>query len=338
MGIIYYIVPIICLLGYLKRDSDTYLKFTLSLGFLLAGLRYDVIGYDYSVYDAYYNGTTNSINYEPAFIFLIALFKAIDLSFYFFILFISAFNHFSLYFLLKKLRLYFDVNPLLLLFFYATSGAYFWFTYTLTRQSISISIIFLIFAIYLGHKKSYKVQVVFLTAIASLYHIAGLIGSIIFIFKSHAIFNLKATLFFASVLAIVGFFYSDLLLEKINQYSGSEPGLGLLSILELILIIFINFYFVNDKKLNNLIYTSIIASLICYVVFYLTGLPIMRFIEPLKILIYIPVALFYYKVKADYKLLFMFTVIPLNFYRLHEFIVMFGDYGYPYKFIPIFTK
>ncbi len=322
--VIYNALLLMCMFNiFLFKKSILF--FTLLILGIFCGLREGVLGYDYFVYEEFYNNVLiegNKFNYEPLFYFLTYSFKYVGFSYHFFIFSISMFFHLSLYFFLLFLRKEMHLNIGLVLCAYV-STVYFWHSYTLVRQSIPIAIFY--FSIPLFFKQS-KLAIINFIGVG--FHI-GHVSSLFIQLFGRGVFSYKKLVFILSM-TLVFMYYSPLFLNKMEQYESGRQS-GIYPVLEFLFIFFV--FVLLKNKLHILNFIAMFGAILSLFGFFM-GEVFVRFSEPLKIII--PIGLAYIfsiinKNNKDISVVYAITLIVYCFFRLNFFFMNFGEFAVPYR-------
>jgi len=327
--LVYNLILLLCILNVFIY-SKKLLFSSLLIMCSLCGLRDGVLGYDYFVYESFYNNLLvagNEYSYEPFFYYLAYFFKYNGFPFSIFLLFSSAFFHFSLYSLLVFIKRELKINIGLVLCLYV-STTYFWHSYTLLRQSYSIAIFYLCVLLLFYNRRRFTL--ILINGVGLGFHI-GHLSTLIVQFSQNIRFNIK-NIFLFFLLFLVGVYYFPLFAKKIQQYESVTTS-GIYPVVEFIFALCVFFLFIKNR--NLFIVSACLGSLLAVLGFFY-GEILIRFAEPLRIVV--PVALsclFNYinRLNKNIALLYVFLLILYCFFRLNYFFVNFGDYAIPYKSI-----
>lgn len=309
-----------------------FLFFTISVLCFFCGFRANVLGYDYFVYKEYYDNILqdgNVFGYEPFFYFLVFFFKSLGVSYSVFLFIISALFHYSLYNLLLSINRRLLINAGVVLSAYV-SAVYFWHSYTLVRQSISIAIFYFVLSSILNSSRN-KWRCVNLFGIG--FHISHIIP-VLFQVARWVRFSVKgvSTLIGASFLfLLVALYYYPLIIGKFSQYSTGGVT-GILPVCEFLFSLVIIYLIGGGDRGDFLI--ILIFSIVIAVCGAFISEVFIRFVEPFRIVT--PIAFGYLfklinKNSNDLAGVFLCTFIFYCFVRLNFFILGFGDYAIPYQ-------
>lgn len=326
MSLLFFLPLILAYFSIYKRNLF-FISFVIMA--LIAGLRYNTLGFDYSVYEYYFyevNRNGNIYNYEIGYYYLNRVFGSLGLGFRQMVFVISILLHFSLYKAFINLGRIFHINPAVILLFFVASGAYYWVSYTLTRQSLSV--IYLYFIIHFMVLYCDKIKVIVAALGGVLFHVSSLFYLLIANFRNNLVF--LATLFLPIILITTYSFFPD---KYYSYIFGAPTGMGYF--FEGLVISFLSL-FVFLKKANALHlvlfkFALVFLSFSFYSAFY--GSNFQRLLTPLVFLLYIPVILFINIYLCSLRNHIYLVLMPFFVIRLHFFILGFGDYGYPYKSI-----
>lgn len=310
--------------------NKVFLFLTVFILCFFCGLRNNVLGYDFFVYKEYYNQILtqgNVFGYEPFFYYMSYLFRSAGLSFNSFLFFVSLFFHLSLYYLLITLNRRLFINAGIVLSAYV-STIYFWHSYTLVRQSLSIAVFYYVFAFTLNSsgKKCY-----FINFLGVGFHISHVV-SIAYQLAKDIKFSLKLLICCGGVF-LVFYFYSPVLMAKISQYSTGVTA-SIFPLIEFIFSFFVILCLCDNERKNLLLIAS--AAIIISIMGAYVSEVLIRFVEPFRIVVPIGFAyLFCYVNKSSRELGFVYLLFFMMycFFRLNVFMYGFGDYALPYQSI-----
>lgn len=323
-----YFLPLI--LAYFSIYKKGLLFLSLVIMSLIAGLRYNVLGYDYGVYKFYFDEVSehgNFYGYELGYYYLNLAFNYIGFSFFHLILFVSILLHFSLYKALSSLGGIFRVNPAVILFFFIASGAYHWIAYTITRQSISTIFIYILIPLMVLSHKNLKVGMA--TAFGSLFHVSSIIYPLMANLRNNIAFLIMILLPLL-LIAIVSIFLPS---KYMGYIAGEAVGKGYF--FEAVAIVLFSIFIALRRPC--FVYFVLFKIAFIFLLFsYFSafhGVNLSRFLTPFTIFFYIPIIIFIQTYFRSFRNYIYFILLPVFALRLHLFILGFGVDGYPYKSI-----
>lgn len=328
---VYFLVSTIALTTVLFPNKK-YIAIALFGLAVICGARDEVLGYDFLVYKNYFDNLIsdgNIYNYEIGYYWLNYFFAISDLSFHNFLFFISFLYHFCLFILLFYLKKEIGVNPGWVLFFYVTSGSYFWHSYTLLRQSFAISIFYLSLAMSLN--MAFAVNFIGL-----FFHVSAILNILVIFYL-----KIKGKIKFINiVIAFVFFIFLSIVLmyyfkEKFGVYEFNRTSNALILIETLIQSLLLLFL-MRQNKISSVVNVVIFLSIsICLLSFFANEIFI-RFLEPYKILMLMSYAIFLLRIRQVNRVWYVgmsILLIVFSYLRLYRFFDNFGDYAVPYMSI-----
>jgi len=309
-----------------------YIGFCLLLLTFICGARDGVLGYDFSVYESYFSNLLTDGNvhaYEAGYFWINYIFAANDLPFHAFLFCLSFFYHLSLFFVLFYLEDEIGVNPGWILFFYVTSGFYFWHAYTLLRQSVGISLFYLSMGLNLK-------GMFFLNLISPLFHVSSVINIfVVGYLKIREKISVTIGLVIFITMAFFGFMLTEYFSRKFEFYGVIDKA-GLLVLIETLLQSFILIAMLGKNRYSSLIKIVVCVSvLFCFLGFFINEIFI-RFLEPYKLLMLMSYALLLCRLRVENIFLYAALAVlfvALSYLRMYRFFTNFGEYAIPYNFI-----
>lgn len=309
-----------------------YMLFVLLSLAIICGARDGVLGYDFVVYKSYFDNILsdrNIYNYEIGYFWLNNIFHMGGLSFHILLFFISFFFHFSLFVILFKLKDKVGINPGWVLFFYVTSGFYFWHSYTLLRQSIAISIFYLSISLSLNRGIAFNFAGLF-------FHFSSIINIFVIGFL-----KIKENISFRKVVIIFVFllFLGAMLIEyskeKFQVYEVSNTA-NYFVLIETLIQGLLLIFLLKENKLSFLIKVVVGVSILFCVLGVLVNEVFIRFLEPYKILMFMSYAVLLTRIRRNNRNLYISIAvlfIVLSYLRQYRFFDNFGSYAIPYMSI-----
>ncbi|MFM5179518.1 EpsG family protein [Aeromonas veronii] len=324
--LIYNLLLFLCLPSIFIRN-EKFLFFIILLLTVFCGTRLNILGYDYFVYQDYYNNILidgNVYSYEPFFYWFAHTCSSLGLSYNVFLFLISMLFHWALFLFLIAIKRHLYINVGVVLSLYV-STIYFWHSYTIIRQSFSISIFYIFLSSFLssGGKKNTWVNYLGLG-----FHISHL-SCMIFYMLSVMKLSLR-NLFFISIFIFVIIYYSPLFMLKLEQYRNGGAA-GVFPVIEFLFSMFVIYLLTSDNK--RLLIMSFLGF--CIALFSVMYSEVfVRFLEPFRIIIPISWAYLYRFIGSknrEIAVVFSMLLILYAFFRLNYFILNFGDYSIPYQ-------
>ncbi len=304
--------------------------------FLFGGLRKGIGGYDYYVYEYFYNlpKNQNPYGYEIGFVKLRNFCHILGLNYNGFLMILSFIFIFILYYLFIE----YSEQPTLCLLIYF-SLFYFWQNFTILRNFIAI-ILFWIGIKYILEDNFIK-YIIF-CIVAFLFH-----KSAIIIFPMYFLLKLKPkkkiiilSFLGAGVLtlfsSLIFYIKSDLfgLTERILRYSNIKESGNIGEYLEILILNIILYKVIFKEKKITLEKKDIIFcnmsffSLIIFTIFFRYAI-VLRFLEYFRLGIVIVIPYLIFKIKNEnYRYLTVFILILYLFYRLYNGIYDYGLINY----------
>lgn len=309
-----------------------YIGICLLLLAFICGARDGVLGYDFSVYESYFSNLLTDGNfyaYEAGYFWINYIFAANDLSFHAFLFCLSFFYHLSLFFVLFYLKDEIGVNPGWILFFYVTSGFYFWHAYTLLRQSVGISLF------YLSMGLNFRGMLA-LNLISPLFHVSSVINIfVVGYLKIREKISIRIVLVIFTTMAFAGSVLTEYFSRKFESYGVFDKA-GSLILIETLLQSFILIALLKNNRYSPLIKIAVCVSvLFCLLGFFVNEIFI-RFLEPYKLLLLMSYALLLWRLSLENRFFyaaFAVLFVALSYLRMYRFFNNFGDYAIPYNFI-----
>lgn len=328
---IYFLVSTIALTTVLY-PSRKYVAFALLVLAVICGVRDGVLGYDFIVYQNYFDNLMsdgNVYNYEIGYYWLNYFFNIGDFSFHDFLFLISFLYHFCLFILLFYLEDEIGMNPGWVLFFYVTSGSYFWHSYTLLRQSFAICIFYLSITMSLSRALAFNF-------IGPFFHVSSIINILVIAsLKIRAKITLKNIVIISIFFIFLGIVLADVFKEKFEVYEFDNTA-NVLVLSETLIQSLLLLFLMKESKFSSLVNVVILVSIsFCILGFFVNAIFI-RFLEPYKIIMFMAYAVFLLRIRQENKKLYIGTsilLIVLSYLRLYRFFDTFGDYAVPYMSI-----
>jgi len=299
---------------------------------LICGARDGVLGYDFWVYESYFSNLLTDGNfyaYEAGYFWINYIFAANDLPFHAFLFCLSFFYHFSLFFVLFYLKDEIGVNPGWVLFFYVTSGFYFWHAYTLLRQSVGISLFYLSLGLHFRGMLA-------LNLLSPLFHVSSVINIFVVCYlKIREKISISIGLVIFITMAFFGFMLTEYFSRKLEFYEVFDKA-GFLVLMETLLQGFILIVILRKNRYSPLIKIAVCVSvLFCFLGYFINEIFI-RFLEPYKLFMLMSYALLLWRLRLENRFLytaFAVLFVVLSYLRMYRFFNNFGDYAVPYNFI-----
>lgn len=307
--------------------SKRWLFFTILILSIFCGTRLNILGYDYFVYQDYYNNILNDGNiysYEPFYYWFAYACRYLGFSYNVFLFLISIVFHWTLFLFLAAIKRNLLINVGLVLSLYV-STIYFWHSHTIIRQSFSISIFYIFLSSFLssGGKKNNVINFLGLG-----FHIAHL-SCIVFYVLNVMKFSLK-NIIFISILFLVVLYYLPLFMIKLEQYNNGESA-GVFPVIEFLFSCVV--IFLLSQKHKGLLVMALFGLCIALLSAMYSEV-FVRFLEPFRIIVPISWAYLYKYIRShnrDMAIIIAIILIIYAFFRLNYFIVNFGEYALPYQ-------
>lgn len=334
--------------------NDKFGVFIFLLLGLFAGSRYKIGGSDYDAYDAYYNMTPSDINLifhkdydvflssiEEGYLYLMALFKLINLNFNEFLIIVGISCSMLIFFSFKKFTVYTYVSTLVFL-----SKGYLYYFFTAQRQIIAMVLCWISIK-YIYEKKFSKF--LFLTLLASLFHSSALFFILVFFFGRMQLSNIRIFLLLVASIIFQLFYVGPILSlavsnflpmggEKLLTYlKGDSSRVNILNYFELFPVYFVvSFYkdrIMCNWKYFNVLFNMFILYFALTIVFYdfsfisrLKGYLVIGYISMFASIITIPKS----RINGLILLLLLITYSLVVYIR--ELVTFDGGFGYlPYS-------
>jgi len=352
------------------RDKNLLFIFFITVVFfamLLPAIRLDV-GHDYYAYYDIFNAVEplskyssfenmflcfSNIHGEKGFLFIISIFKEIDLSFEFFIFFIAFLNFLILTFALIKFQKEFNINIFFSLFLYI-SLFYFISHFSQIRFGLVI-VIFLLSIYFMYHNKMFLY--LFTILFGTLFHKIILFALPLYFLrnlniqsysKSIMILVVGFVLYKINILKLIIYFisgYDAWLITQILHYSTMEKylnkSLPLLSIIYFCVIYFISLYFHRNKsidekndKLISIFLLLMLLSIFINISFWTVGIIGGRISTMLYVSIVILVPMILKKIKSNTnKIIYVCIIAFYAFIQFYKTIYFENNNLLPYKTI-----
>ncbi|MGL6166785.1 MAG: EpsG family protein [Fusobacteriaceae bacterium] len=303
---------------------------------LFSGTRKDIGGYDYYVYEYFYNlaNGENPYGYEKFFVYLRDFMKMLNFSYWEFLFSLSCIFSLIMYHLLKK----YSVSPIFSFLIYI-STYYYWHNFTIIRNYIAI-LIFWISLEYIIEKKPIKYFL--LITIAFMFHKTSIIlypmyyllnlklntKKIMMFYGVGLLLNPLSSLAFKIQIDFLGLSerltrYSQIV-EKGNFFEFSEMGIYTLALILL------------AKDLNeeeNIFFNISVFSFLIFLIFYRFAI-ILRFLEFFRIGIIVLLPYVFNKIEEKIEnknLKYCFLAVFLTYFSWRYYYIVTGYLIYNYK-------
>ncbi|MGL6064072.1 MAG: EpsG family protein [Fusobacteriaceae bacterium] len=309
--------------------------------FLFGGLRKGIGGYDYYVYEYFYNlpKDQNPYNYEIAFVKLRNLFQMLGFNYNYFLMFLSFLFIFTLYYLFIT----YSTQPTFSLLIYF-SLFYFWQNFTILRNFIAI-IIFWLGIKYIVENNFIKYIV--LCIVAFLFHKSAIIAFpmyfilklkprkkiITLVFIVSLILNIFSNLVFSINIEMFGLSERLLRYVNINEHGNKLEYLEMLVLNIVLYIALFKRREAEDEKLvlekeEIIFYNMSFISLVIFTIFLRYAI-VLRFLEYFRLGIALIIPYIIFKIKNEnYRYLAAFILILYLFYRFYNGIFDYGLINY----------
>lgn len=328
---IYFLVSTIALTTVLFPNRK-YVAIALFGLAVICGARDEVLGSDFIVYKNYFDNLIsdgNIYNYEIGYYWINYFFNIIGLSFHGLLFSLSFLYHFCLFILLFYLKEKVGVNPGWVLFFYVTSGFYFWHSYTLLRQSLGISVFYLSITMPLNRAIAFNF-------IGPFFHTSAILNIfVIFSLKIKEKITFKNTIIISVFVVFLSIVLMDYFKEKFEVYEFDKTA-NVLVLIETLIQSLLLLFLMGKNKASSFVKVVIFLSIsFCLLSFFVNEIFI-RFLEPYKIILIMSYAVFLLRVMQEYRNWYVgvsILLIVLAYLRLYRFFDNFGDYAVPYMSI-----
>lgn len=249
--ILYYIsIFVMLMISYINKRFKFLLFMVISLTIFISGFRHNV-GYDYGMYRNYFLGLDNREGIEPLFQFLIYIFQQFFSEPQILFFFYSFFTIIILWYAIKKFTIYIRTSFLIYLLI---PGLYI-NTFSIIRQGLSESIMFLATYYYINNRNYYFI---FLSLIAGLFHYAAFFVAFILLILKYFLFRNYKTWVYISFIIISLVLYQlnfaqlllSFLVERYSQYLELDDKVPLLK------VFIVNFFvlfivYMKDRIIKN---------------------------------------------------------------------------------------
>ena len=320
--------------------EDKYEKYILLMPvFILAiytGTRFNVGGYDYSIYKYFYNlpYSQNPYGYESFFVFLRNFFKYIGFSYDYFLLVLAFVFNFAIY----KLFVKYSYSPILSFFIYL-STFYYWHNFTIIRNFIAI-LIFWVSIKYIAEKKI--IPYFILITIAYFFH-----KTAIMLYPLYFLLNLKFSKKSILILSSLAIFFNPLsfyifkinlgfgLSERLNRYAYIVESGNIYEFIELFSLVFMLLFFIFIKKnisiensIENIMINLNIIALFIFAVFFRFAI-VLRVLEYFRIGFFITIPFILSKIENKTLKYLSFILFCLYFtWRHYDVVLGYGINNY----------
>lgn len=337
--IYYFLINFLFLISIkLKEYKKILILLIFTVLFLFTGLRPELGGFDYQVYEQLYNQIPDLFNlkfnsnlmiYDLFYVILNSFVKIFTNEFSIYIIIYTFFTHIFLFKAINE-----NSKQIFYSLFIYFSTYYLWHNFTLLRQNVAI----IIFWLSIKYIKENKIKpYIFLILIATFFHKSAILLLIIYpLIKLTEKLSLKKEIFlftFLTILKPISFYLMNfiyLILSYLNigrgnleAYLGSSnKGINKLFILETsLLILFIYFKRKNINIKNNRVYITFIFITILISVWFSNYESFSRFLEYFRIyyLVLIPVV---YKTIKNVYIKYSFFIITIFYFlfRLYRYL------------------